>query len=32
VVTKKGCEILTGAVPKSVADIEALMATARAEA
>ncbi|MBD8756713.1 Xaa-Pro aminopeptidase [Pseudomonas coleopterorum] len=32
VVTKKGCEILTGAVPKSVADIEALMATAWAEA
>lgn len=32
VVTKKGCEILTEAVPKSVADIEALMATARAEA
>ncbi|MDY1048533.1 Xaa-Pro aminopeptidase [Pseudomonas coleopterorum] len=32
VVTKKGCEILTGAVPKSVADIEALMATARADA
>jgi len=32
VVTKNGCEILTGAVPKSVADIEALMATARAEA
>lgn len=32
VVTKKGCEILTGAVPKSVADIEALLATARAEA
>lgn len=32
VVTKKGCEILTGAVPKSVADIEALMAAARAEA
>ena len=32
VVTKKGCEILTGAVPKSVAEIEALMAAARAEA
>jgi Xaa-Pro aminopeptidase len=32
VVTKKGCEILTGGVPKSVADIEALMAAARAEA
>lgn len=32
VVTKKGCEILTGAVPKSVAEIEALMAAARAGA
>lgn len=29
VVTKQGCEILTGGVPKSVADIEALMAAAR---
>jgi Xaa-Pro aminopeptidase len=29
VVTKKGCEILTGDVPKSVAEIEALMAAAR---
>ncbi|WP_122667057.1 Xaa-Pro aminopeptidase [Pseudomonas viridiflava] len=29
VVTKKGCEILTGGVPKSVAEIEALMAAAR---
>ncbi len=27
VVTEKGCEILTSAAPKSVADIEALMAT-----
>ena len=32
VVTKTGCEILTGGVPKSVAEIEALMAAARAEA
>jgi Xaa-Pro aminopeptidase len=32
VVTKKGCEILTDGVPKSVADIEALMAAARVEA
>ena len=32
VVTKNGCEILTGGVPKSVADIEALMAAARSEA
>ncbi|WP_437879452.1 Xaa-Pro aminopeptidase [Pseudomonas sp. LRF_L74] len=32
VVTKKGCEILTTGVPKSVAEIEALMAAARAEA
>ncbi|MBD8604116.1 Xaa-Pro aminopeptidase [Pseudomonas sp. CFBP 8771] len=32
VVTKKGCEILTEAVPKSVAEIEALMAAARAGA
>ncbi len=29
VVTKKGCEILTSGVPKSVAQIEALMAEAR---
>ncbi|NWC97542.1 Xaa-Pro aminopeptidase [Pseudomonas sp. P7779] len=29
VVTKQGCEILTGGVPKSVAEIEALMASAR---
>ncbi|MFK7702359.1 Xaa-Pro aminopeptidase [Pseudomonas caspiana] len=29
VVTKKGCEILTGDVPKTVAEIEALMAAAR---
>ena len=29
VVTKQGCEILTGGVPKTVADIEALMAAAR---
>jgi Xaa-Pro aminopeptidase len=29
VVTKKGCEILTNGVPKSVAEIEALMAEAR---
>ena len=29
VVTKKGCEILTNGVPKSVAEIEALMADAR---
>ena len=28
VVTRKGCEILTGGVPKSVAEIEALMAAA----
>ena len=32
VVTKKGCEILTGDVPKAVADIEALMAAARTQA
>ena len=32
VVTRKGCEILTGGVPKSVAEIEALMAAARSEA
>ncbi|MCD5974546.1 Xaa-Pro aminopeptidase [Pseudomonas quasicaspiana] len=29
VVTKKGCEILTGDVPKTVTEIEALMAAAR---
>jgi len=32
VVTRTGCEILTGDVPKSVAEIEALMAQARTEA
>jgi len=32
VVTKKGCEILTSGVPKSVADIEALMSAARTQA
>lgn len=32
VVTKKGCEILTSGVPKTVAEIEALMAAARSEA
>jgi Xaa-Pro aminopeptidase len=31
VVTETGCEILTGGVPKSVAEIEALMAAARAQ-
>jgi Xaa-Pro aminopeptidase len=31
VVTKTGCEILTGDVPKAVDEIEALMATARAQ-
>ena len=31
VVTKGGCEILTSGVPKSVAEIEALMAAARAQ-
>ena len=31
-VTADGCEILTGGVPKSVAEIEALMAAARSEA
>jgi len=30
-VTKQGCEILTGGVPKTVAEIEALMAAARAQ-
>jgi Xaa-Pro aminopeptidase len=32
VVTKKGCEILTSGVPKTVAEIEALMAAARVQA
>ena len=32
VVTKTGCEILTGGVPKSVAEIETLMAAAHEEA
>jgi Xaa-Pro aminopeptidase len=32
VVTKTGCEILTKGVPKTVAEIEALMAAARAQA
>ncbi len=32
VVTKQGCEILTGGVPRTVAEIEALMAAARASA
>ncbi|BAN51174.1 Xaa-Pro aminopeptidase [Metapseudomonas resinovorans] len=32
VVTKTGCEILTGGVPKSVDEIEALMAAARSQA
>ncbi|WAH61266.1 Xaa-Pro aminopeptidase [Pseudomonas silvicola] len=32
VVTRTGCDILTGDVPKSVAEIEALMAQARTEA
>jgi len=32
VVTKSGCEVLTGGVPKTVAEIEALMAAARTEA
>ena len=32
VVTKTGCDILTGGVPKTVAEIEALMAAARSEA
>jgi Xaa-Pro aminopeptidase len=31
VVTKSGCEILTTGVPKTVAEIEALMAAARSE-
>ncbi len=32
VVTKTGCEILTKGVPKTVAEIEALMAQARTQA
>lgn len=32
VVTRTGCDILTSGVPKTVAEIEALMATARGEA
>lgn len=32
VVTKQGCEILTNGVPKTVAEIEALMAAARTQA
>ncbi|WP_375740635.1 Xaa-Pro aminopeptidase [Pseudomonas boanensis] len=32
VVTRTGCEILTGSVPKTVAEIEALMAAARSQA
>ena len=32
VVTKTGCEILTGGVPKTVAEIETLMAAARGQA
>ena len=32
VVTKTGCEILSHGVPKTVAEIEALMATARTHA
>lgn len=32
VVTKQGCEVLSGGAPKTVADIEALMAAARAQA
>jgi Xaa-Pro aminopeptidase len=32
VVTKTGCEILTRGVPKTVAEIEALMAAARTQA
>jgi len=31
-VTKSGCEIITGGVPKTVAEIEALMAAAREQA
>ncbi|MEE5100203.1 Xaa-Pro aminopeptidase [Pseudomonas alliivorans] len=32
VVTKKGCEVLSGNVPKTVAEIEALMAASRVQA
>jgi len=32
VVTRQGCEILSGGVPKTVAEIEALMAAAKAQA
>ncbi|MNF06299.1 Xaa-Pro aminopeptidase [compost metagenome] len=32
VVTRQGCEILTRGVPKTVAEIEALMAAARTQA
>ncbi|MEE4664590.1 Xaa-Pro aminopeptidase [Pseudomonas alliivorans] len=32
VVTKKGCEVLSGDVPKTVAEIEALMAASRVQA
>jgi Xaa-Pro aminopeptidase len=32
VVTRQGCEILTNGVPKTVAEIEALMAAARTQA
>jgi Xaa-Pro aminopeptidase len=32
VVTKQGCEVISGGAPKTVADIEALMAAARAHA
>lgn len=32
VVTREGCDILTGGVPKTVSEIEALMAAARGEA
>jgi Xaa-Pro aminopeptidase len=32
VVTKTGCEILTRGLPRTVADIEALMAAARTQA
>jgi Xaa-Pro aminopeptidase len=32
VVTRTGCEVLTNGVPKTVAEIEALMAEAKAQA
>ncbi|MBA1231235.1 Xaa-Pro aminopeptidase [Pseudomonas viridiflava] len=32
IVTKKGCEVLSGGVPKTVAEIEALMAASRIQA